>query len=95
MHVADIVGGTLAGPQRTPGTYNLGTGRGTSLNDLAKMLTVRLAPHCTPMHAPAAAGELRYSVADIDSARKLLGYQPARTLEGEIAAVIDDIRGRR
>jgi UDP-glucose 4-epimerase len=95
VHVADIVDGTLAGPQRTPGTYNLGTGRGTSLNDLAKMLTVRLAPHRTPMYAPAAAGELRYSVADIDSARKLLGYQPARTLEGEIAAVIEDIRGRR
>ena len=95
VHVADIVDGTLAGPMRTPGTYNLGTGRGTSLNDLAKMLTVRLAPHLAPVHAPAPAGELRHSVADIDSARRFLGYQPARTLEGEIGAVFDDIRGRR
>ncbi len=36
--VDDIVAGTMATPGRTPGTYNLGTGRGTSVNRLSAML---------------------------------------------------------
>ena len=32
VHVDDIVAGTHGGTGTTPGTYNLGTGRGTSLN---------------------------------------------------------------
>ena len=35
VHVDDIAAGTMAAPGRAPGTYNLGTGRGTSLNELA------------------------------------------------------------
>jgi UDP-glucose 4-epimerase len=94
VHVADIVAGTMAGPGNAPGTYNLGTGRGTSLNALAAMLTARLAPHVTPAHAPAQAGELRYSIANIDAARRALSYTPLRSLERDLDAVIDDIRGR-
>ncbi len=44
VHVDDIVGRHARGPGKTPGTYNLGTGRGTSLNDLAALLTERLSP---------------------------------------------------
>ncbi len=95
VHVDDIVAGTLAAPGREPGTYNLGTGRGTSLNQLATMLTAKLAPGLRPTQAPAQAGELRYSVADIAAARRALRYEPTRTLEGELDAVIADVRGRR
>jgi UDP-glucose 4-epimerase len=94
VHVEDIAAGTMAAPGKTPGTYNLGTGRGTSLNTLASLLVARLAPTLSPSHAPAPAGELRYSVADISSARAALAYQPVRTLEGELASVIADIRAR-
>jgi UDP-glucose 4-epimerase len=95
VHVQDIVAGTMAAPGREPGTYNLGTGRGTSLNALAAMLTSALAPHLMPQHAEAPPGELRYSIADISAARRALGYAPTRTLEGDLDAVIDDIRARR
>ena len=95
VHVEDIVAGTLAAPDRQPGVYNLGTGRGTSLNVLASLLTKRLAPNLTPVHAAAQAGELRYSVADIGAARKSLGYAPARTLEHDLESVIADVRARR
>lgn len=94
VHVDDIVAGTLAAPGAPPGTYNLGTGRGTSLNDLAALLTERIAPSLTPAHAPAHPGELRYSIADISAARAALGYRPARSLERDLDAVIDDIRQR-
>jgi len=95
VHVDDIVSGTMAAPGREPGTYNLGTGRGTSLNALASMLTQKLAPQLTPQHAAAPSGELRYSIADISAARRALDYGPTRTLENDLDAVIDDIRTRR
>jgi UDP-glucose 4-epimerase len=94
VHVDDIAAGTLATTGRTPGTYNLGTGRGTSLNQLAAMLIARLAPEQRAAHAPPQAGELRYSIADISAARRALGYQPTRSLEADLDEVIADIRAR-
>jgi UDP-glucose 4-epimerase len=95
VHVDDIAAGTMATVGRAPGTYNLGTGRGTSLNQLADLLIRRLAPGQHPDHAPAHAGELRYSVADISAARNALGYQPMRSLAADLDEVVADIRGRR
>ena len=95
VHVDDIAAGTMATVGRPTGTYNLGTGHGTSLNRLAAMLTARLAPGAQPTHGPAQAGELRFSVADITAARTALGYQPTRSLERDLDGVIADIRGRR
>ena len=95
VHVDDIAAGTMATVGRPTGTYNLGTGHGTSLNQLAAMLTARLAPGAQPTHGPAQAGELRFSVADITAARTALGYQPTRSLERDLDGVIADIRGRR
>ena len=94
VHVDDIAAGTLATLGRTPGTYNLGTGRGTSLNQLAAMLVARLAPEHGVAYAPAQAGELRYSVADITAARTALDYHPTRSLEADLDEVIADIRAR-
>jgi UDP-glucose 4-epimerase len=95
VHVDDIVAGTLAAPDRAPGIYNLGTGRGTSLNALASMLTARLSPNLAPVHAPAQLGELRYSVADISAAKAALGYAPKRSLHSDLDSVIEDVRWRR
>jgi UDP-glucose 4-epimerase len=95
VHVEDIVAGTIAAVGAAPGTYNLGTGRGTSLNALARQLTDTLAPGRPCVYAPAPDGELRYSVADITAAQRTLGYQPTRRLETDIGAVIDDIRRRQ
>lgn len=94
VHVDDVVAGTMAAPGSEPGTYNLGTGRGTSLNALAQMLTKRLAPHLIPAHVAAPPGELRYSIADITAARRALHYAPTRTLAGNLDAVIGDVKGR-
>jgi UDP-glucose 4-epimerase len=94
VHVDDIAAGTLATVGRLPGTYNLGTGRGTSLNQLAAMLIARLAPGQRASYAPAQAGELRYSVADISAARQALEYQPTRSLDADLDEVVADIRAR-
>lgn len=88
VHVDDIVAGVTSAPGREPGTYNLGTGRGTSLNRLAELLTQRINPKLTAEHEPPHAGELRYSIADIRAARRALGYEPSRTIEGDVDGVI-------
>lgn len=92
VHVDDIVAGTSATPGRPPGTYNLGTGQGTSLNQLAALVIERLAPGQNPTYAPAQAGELRYSVADITAARHALAYLPTRTLQHDLDDVIETVR---
>lgn len=94
VHVGDIADGVLAALDGVPGTYNLGTGRGTTVNALAALITERLAPGTAPAHAPAQAGELRYSVADITRARTHLGYVPRRSLVTHIDEVVVDIRAR-
>lgn len=94
IHVDDIVAGVMATPGRAPGRYNLGTGHGTSLNQLAAMVLAKLAPARTPVYAPAQAGELRYSVADIRAARRALGFAPHRSLPHDIDEVISWVRDR-
>ena len=94
IHVKDIVAGAMATPGRDPGRYNLGTGRGTSLNQLAAMVLARLAPGQKPKYAEAQAGELRFSVADISAARRALGFSPTRTLEQDLDDVIAWVRER-
>jgi UDP-glucose 4-epimerase len=94
IHVQDIVAGTKAAPGRPPGRYNLGTGRGTSLNELATMVLSRLAPGQKPKYADAQAGELRFSVADIGAARTALGFSPTRSLQKDLDDVIAYVRER-
>jgi UDP-glucose 4-epimerase len=94
VHVSDIVAGTMAAPGKTPGRYNLGTGHGTTLNQLASMVLARLAPNQQPQYADAPGGELRYSVANIDAARRHLGYAPARSLARDLDDVIHAVRLR-
>ena len=54
VHVSDIVSGTIATLGSAPGRYNLGTGQGTTLNQLASMVLARLAPGQQPLYAAGA-----------------------------------------
>ena len=94
IHVKDIVAGTMATPGREPGRYNLGTGKGTTLNQLAAMVLAKLAPGRKANHADAQAGELRFSVADISAARRALGFSPTRSLHQDLDDVIAWVRER-
>ncbi|MEO7133292.1 MAG: NAD-dependent epimerase/dehydratase family protein [Vicinamibacterales bacterium] len=94
IHVSDIVSGAMATPGKTPGRFNLGTGRGTSLNQLAAMVLSKLAPGQQPNYAAPQAGELRFSVANIDAARQALGFAPKRSLQHDLDDVIRWVRER-
>jgi UDP-glucose 4-epimerase len=95
VHVDDIVAGVMAAAGRQPGTYNLGTGRATSLNELAALAIAQVGAAVTPHHEAGRPGELRYSIADISAARAALGYAPRRALATDLDAVVADIAQRR
>jgi UDP-glucose 4-epimerase len=92
VHVDDIVAGTIGATGGAAGTFNLGTGSGTSLNQLAQIVLSRLAPGQRAQHGPAQAGELRFSVANIDAARRAFGFNPTRSVRDNLDDVIESIQ---
>ena len=78
VNVADVVRANLLALERAPGgdVFNVGTGRATSVLDIATALIEDLAPGTSPGFEPGRAEEMRNSVADISAIRRL-GYEPA------------------
>ena len=71
------------------GIYNVGSGRGMSINELARMILRALGSDLRSEYAPQQPGELQRSVADISRATRLLGYRPCARLEEKVQTVID------
>ncbi len=94
VHVGDVSDGVVASLGAAPGTFNLGSGKGTSLNALAGLLVDRLRPGVVPVHEPAHEGELRFSIADIGAAQRAFGYRPRRDLPTHLDEVISDVQVR-
>ncbi len=70
------------------GVFNVGTGKGISVNDVAKLLVRRINPKLRIKHGPPQAGEPSGSIADISRAKKILGYKPRWALEDKIDEII-------
>jgi UDP-glucose 4-epimerase len=89
VYVGDIVAGCLLAMDAAAGgeVFNLGSGRGVTVNTLAGLLCQRIDPRLAPAHQSAHPGELRNSVADISKAKAALGYAP----HGRLEAQLDDI----
>jgi UDP-glucose 4-epimerase len=79
-YVADVVQ-ALTKAATTPGifgrTYNVGTGKSTTLLDLMAALNELLGANVRPEHSAPRAGDIRHSRADITAIRRDLGYEPA------------------
>jgi UDP-glucose 4-epimerase len=94
VHVSDIVQANLCALQseKSQGTYNVGTGVATSVNEIAALLCERINPELHPKYALAQPGELRNSIADLTRIQNELGYQPRVALADRIDEVIDACR---
>jgi UDP-glucose 4-epimerase len=95
VHVDDVVQAlVLAGTADITGkTFNIGTGRPTTVNQVVESVQAALGIFTRPVHVAAVEGELRSSVPDISRARTELGYEPRRTFDSSIAEVVHDIAG--
>ena len=93
VHVEDVVSAFVCAMEAsvTGETCNIGTGRATTVNDVYKIVSSYMGVDRNPEHCPAVAGELRYSIADIAKARRILHYEPQHRFEASIGAVIDEI----
>jgi len=56
---------------------NVGAGERITINQLFAAMAEELGSASTPQYAPARAGDVRHSLASLERARALLGYEPA------------------
>lgn len=100
VHVSDVARANvlaLTAPAAVGGTFNVGSGRGTSVAEVAALLQGLLRPGDGGgwvRHAPAHREEIRHSVADVSAARAALGYAPGTDLRAQLPEVIGALRPR-
>lgn len=74
-------------PEALNTVYNVAFGENSSLNELYNQLTMLLSEFkpaiagIKPVYGPARKGDVLHSLASIDKARKLLGYEPEYSLQ--------------
>jgi UDP-glucose 4-epimerase len=91
-YVANAVDGVLKAchaPGISGMVLNVATGGRISLNELLETLRRLTGRASTAIHAPARAGDVRDSQADITAARRWLGYEPTVSLEEGLRQTID------
>lgn len=96
IHVSDIVQANLLALEKDTADYqsiNVGTGRATSVRQVAKLLTEGLGKDLQPeVVGKYREGDIRHCFADISRARKLLGYEPKVSLEQGIPELLGWVR---
>jgi UDP-glucose 4-epimerase len=95
IYVEDVVEANLAVMgQETQGTYNVGTGEETSINDVLRILVGHTNSTCKELHGPAKHGEQVRSVIDSSKIRQELSWEPRTELNEGLKRTIDYFRER-
>ena len=83
VHVLDMVRmiSLLLGSEVRDRTLNCASGRGTSINQLARAVAKVSPSEVGLERAPSRKGDIRHSVGDASRARELLGFSPTLSLE--------------
>jgi UDP-glucose 4-epimerase len=95
VHVEDVVSAFLKTLDANVSgqTMNVGTGIPVTVNEVFQHLQRVMKISSRALHVEAVPGELRYSVADISKARRLLGYQPVHRFDRSVEEVVAEILG--
>ncbi len=95
VFVDDVVEANLAMMgQETQGTYNVGTGVETSINDLFRMLIQHTGSTCKEVHGPAKKGEQARSVIDNTKLRLDVSWEPKTDLSAGLKKTLEYFRER-
>ena len=85
VHVDDVVAATILAAERNGakgGTFNVGTGSGTTILRLARLFLASARNRKTGIvHVEPKPGDIRQSWASIDKAKSILRYKPRVELE--------------
>lgn len=93
VYVADVVAALLAGAAAAGGTFNVGTGIETTVNDLHRLCAQTLGVDAEPRREPARRGDARRSVLDVTRADRELGWRPQVQLEEGLRLTWEAIAG--
>mgnify|MGYP006290225175 CR=1 FL=1 len=95
VHVADVARALIASIG-TAGTFNIATGRETSVRDVYRLVRSAIPESSSPEPelAPLRPGELHASCLDITRARDMLGWQPTIAVEDGIPSTVQSLLGR-
>jgi len=79
--IGDVVrANLLAAESEASGVFNIGSGRGVSINELARLVVSLMGAAMEPVHEAPRPGDIRHSLADISRAAGF-GYAPEYDLE--------------
>ena len=96
IYVEDVVEANLAAMGKdVQGTFNVGNGVETPLNDLFRILVDLTKSDCKEIHGPAKKGEQLRSVIDAGRIRQELGWEPKTHLRDGLAKTVEYFRGER
>ncbi len=93
VYVGDAVEAMLrAGSTAGTGPYNIGTGVGVSVNDLAARLSRLTGCQTLPLHGPRRPGDLRHISLDAALARRELGWSASTSLDEGLRLTVEWFR---
>jgi UDP-glucuronate 4-epimerase len=94
-YIADVVNGIMRSVDRVQGfeILNLGGSHATRLDQLIALLERHLGQKAIIEEEPEQAGDVTATHADVEKARRLLGYEPKVSIEEGVARFIDWYRG--
>lgn len=90
ISVEDVAQANILAMERgeTGEVFNIGTGKGTSVNEIARLLIKHIAPQIEPKYGPIQPGEPGNSIADVTKAKEFLCFVPRYQLEDKIEEII-------
>lgn len=74
--------------------YNVGAGRMTTVNSLARLVLTEVGGPSRVEHHPERPGDVRWSLADVSAAKRDLGWEPLADFEAAMRRTIAWYRGR-
>lgn len=78
----------LAAESNKKGSYNIGLGKSTSINQLFEMIKEIMGKDINPLYENERAGEIKHSVADISKA-KSIGFTPKKDFTKELTETVE------
>ncbi len=93
LYVGDIArANVLALDHGSVGTYNIGAGKGTSVNEIFSTLQAATGSTLPARHGPPRPGDVRNFWLDCSSAKQELGWEPTTSFEQGIRLTVDSFR---
>ena len=93
LHVSDVVSANLLALEASGGgTYNVGTGKGTTINEVFRGLAAETQCQMPEIHGPVRPGEVRNIYFDAGLIERELGWKPSVTLDEGLRDTVDYFR---